>query len=48
MWNEARTALVKSNDAGKPLPFGRPLAMLGMSARLASWFLGVKLGVAMR
>jgi putative selenium metabolism protein SsnA len=45
MWNEGRTALVKSNDAGQPIAFSRPLAMLSLSARLASACLGVKLGV---
>ena len=45
MWNEARIASFKSNDAGRALPFARPLAMLGASARIASGFLGVKLGV---
>ena len=45
MWNEARIASFKSNDAGRALPFARPLAMLGTSARIASGFLGVKLGV---
>jgi putative selenium metabolism protein SsnA len=45
MWNEARSAMVKSNDAGQPIGFPRPLAMLGMSARIASAYLGVKLGV---
>jgi putative selenium metabolism protein SsnA len=45
MWNEARTAMFKSNDAGLPIGFARPLELLGMSARMASSFLGVKLGV---
>ena len=36
MWNEARIALFKSHDAGRPLPFSRPLEMLGQSARFAS------------
>jgi cytosine/adenosine deaminase-related metal-dependent hydrolase len=45
MWNEARIASFKSNDAGRALPFARPLAMLGASARIASGFLGVRLGV---
>jgi cytosine/adenosine deaminase-related metal-dependent hydrolase len=45
MWREARTAQFKSNDARLPLPFGRPLAMIGESARFASKALGVKLGV---
>jgi putative selenium metabolism protein SsnA len=45
LWNEARIALFKSNDAGQPLPFGRPLEMIGQSARYASQALGVKLGV---
>lgn len=44
MWREARTALFKSNDAGLPLAFDRPLQMLGESARFASRCLGVKLG----
>jgi putative selenium metabolism protein SsnA len=45
IWNEARIALFKSNDAGRPLPFSRPLEMIGQSARYASQALGVKLGV---
>jgi putative selenium metabolism protein SsnA len=45
IWNEARTALFKSNEEGMPLPFGRPLEMIGESARYASRALGVKLGV---
>jgi cytosine/adenosine deaminase-related metal-dependent hydrolase len=45
IWNESRVALFKSNDAEMPLPFGRPLTMIGESARLASRALGVKLGV---
>ncbi|MEX2093345.1 MAG: amidohydrolase family protein [Pirellulales bacterium] len=45
LWNEARTALFKSNDAGRPIGFSRPLEMLGESARFASQALGVKLGV---
>jgi cytosine/adenosine deaminase-related metal-dependent hydrolase len=45
MWNEARIALFKSNDVGMPLPFGRPLEMMGESARYASRALGVKLGM---
>lgn len=45
IWNEARIALFKSNDAGQPLPFSRPLEMIGQSARYASQALGVKLGV---
>jgi putative selenium metabolism protein SsnA len=45
IWNEARIALFKSNDARMPLPFGRPLEMMGESARYASRALGVKLGV---
>jgi putative selenium metabolism protein SsnA len=52
LWNEARTALFKSNDAGQPpataglrLAFSRPLEMLSQSARFASQSLGVKLGV---
>jgi putative selenium metabolism protein SsnA len=45
LWNEARTALFKANDAGRPLASSRVLQMLGESARLASRSLGVKLGV---
>ncbi|GAB4187265.1 MAG: putative aminohydrolase SsnA [Phycisphaeraceae bacterium] len=45
LWREARIAQFKSHDGKRPLPFGRPLAMLGESARLASKYLGVKLGV---
>jgi putative selenium metabolism protein SsnA len=45
MFNECRTAFFKSNDAGQPLASSRVLAMLGESARYASWALGVKLGV---
>ncbi len=45
MWREARTAQFKSHDGDIPLPFGRPLAMIGESARFASNALGVKLGV---
>lgn len=45
MWREARTAQFKSNDGHLPLPFGRPLTMIGESARFASRCLGVKLGV---
>lgn len=45
MWNEARAAMFKSNDAGLPIGFARPLELLGTSARMASSFLGVKLGV---
>ncbi|MEE9211659.1 MAG: amidohydrolase family protein [Phycisphaeraceae bacterium] len=45
MWDEARTALFKSNDAHKALPFERPLQMLGESARFASRCLGIPLGV---
>ncbi len=45
MWREARTAQFKSHDGDIPLPFGRPLAMIGESARYASKALGVKLGV---
>ncbi|MEX0613475.1 MAG: amidohydrolase family protein, partial [Pirellulales bacterium] len=45
MWNEARTAVFKGNDAGRPLPYSRPLQMLQKSARLVSSFLGVKVGV---
>jgi putative selenium metabolism protein SsnA len=44
MWNEARIALFKSHDTGRALPYSRPLSMLGMSARIASYYLGVKLG----
>ncbi len=45
MWREARTAQFKSHDGQLPLPFGRPLAMIGESARFVSKCLGVKLGV---
>jgi putative selenium metabolism protein SsnA len=45
MWREARTAQFKSHDGHLPLPFGRPLAMIGESARFASKVLGVKLGL---
>jgi len=45
LWNEARTALFKSNDAGLALPFARPLGMLAEAARYASRALRVKLGV---
>lgn len=45
MWREARTAQFKSHDGNLPLPFGRPLAMIGESARFASKALGVKLGL---
>jgi len=45
MWREARTAQFKSHDGDLPLPFGRPLAMIGESARFASKSLGVKLGL---
>jgi putative selenium metabolism protein SsnA len=45
IWNEGRAALFKSNDAGMPLPFSRPLEMIGESARFAARALGVKLGV---
>ena len=45
MWQEARTAYLKSRDAAMPLAIGRPLKMLGESARMASGYLGVKLGV---
>lgn len=45
MWNESRTAFLKSSDAQRTLPIGRPLAMLGMSARLGSACLGEKLGI---
>ncbi len=45
MWREARTAQFKSHDGNLPLPFGRPLCMIGESARFASRSLGVKLGV---
>lgn len=44
MWREARTAQFKSHDAGVPLPLGKPLAMLGATARFASAYLGVELG----
>ncbi len=45
MWREARTAQFKSNDAGLPLSFGKPLEMLGQSARFASRCLNAKLGL---
>lgn len=45
LWNEARVALFKSNDADRSIGFSRPLEMLGESARFASQALGVKLGV---
>lgn len=45
MWREARTAQFKSHDGHLPLPFGKPLAMIGESARFVSRCLGVKLGV---
>jgi putative selenium metabolism protein SsnA len=45
MWNEARIALFKANDAHQPLAFSLPLSMLGVSASYASQALGVKLGV---
>ncbi|MCI0333482.1 MAG: amidohydrolase family protein, partial [Planctomycetes bacterium] len=45
MWREARVAEFKSHDAGLALPYGRSLAMLGESARIASSALGVKLGI---
>ena len=45
MWREARTALFKSNDAGRSIGFARPLEMLDESARFASRCLGIKLGV---
>jgi putative selenium metabolism protein SsnA len=45
LWNEARTAYFKSNDAHRPLSPSRVLEMLGESARRASQSLGVKLGV---
>jgi putative selenium metabolism protein SsnA len=45
LWNEARIALFKSDDAGRPLAPERVLQMLGESARFASAALGVKLGV---
>ncbi|HEX2474287.1 MAG TPA: amidohydrolase family protein, partial [Lacipirellulaceae bacterium] len=44
MWREARTAELKSHDAGLPLPFGQSLEMLAESAGMASKSLGVKLG----
>jgi cytosine/adenosine deaminase-related metal-dependent hydrolase len=37
--------MFKSSDAELPIGFARPLDLLGMSARMASWFLGLKLGV---
>lgn len=45
LWNEARVALFKSHDAGRPLAYSRVLEMLGEPARFASQSLGVKLGV---
>ena len=45
MWREAQTAEFKSHDAGLPIPFGGSLKMLAQSARFASKYLGVKLGV---
>lgn len=45
MWREARTTLLKSNDARQALPNGRTLQMLAESARFASRYLGVTLGV---
>jgi putative selenium metabolism protein SsnA len=45
LWNEARTAFFKSNDAHQSLSPSRVLEMLGESARRASQSLGVKLGV---
>ncbi len=45
MWREARTALFKSNDAGHSIPFDWPLKMLAASARIASHYLDVRLGV---
>lgn len=45
MWREARTALFRSNDAGRSIGFARPLEMLAASARLATRCLGIKLGV---
>ncbi len=45
LWNEARTALFKSHDAGRPVAPLRVLEMLSESARYASLALGVKLGV---
>jgi len=45
LWNEARTAFFKANDAGRPLSPTRVIEMLGQSARFASKALGVRLGV---
>lgn len=45
MFNEGRTALFKSHDARRAIPFGCPLEMVGAAARRASDSLGVKLGV---
>jgi cytosine/adenosine deaminase-related metal-dependent hydrolase len=45
LWNEARVALFKSNDAGRSVGLSRPLEMVGESARFASRVLGVKMGV---
>jgi len=45
IWREARTAQFISHHAQNAVPFGRPLAMMGESARFASNCLGVKLGV---
>lgn len=45
MWNEARIAIFKSHDAGRPLEYSAVLEMLGESARYASQALGVRLGV---
>ncbi len=44
MWREARMAEFKSHDAQLPLPFGKSLALLAESARLASRALGITLG----
>lgn len=45
MWREARTALFKSRDAHQPLPLTQPRKMLSQSARLASVYLGTRLGI---
>ena len=44
MWREMRTAVFKSHDAGRALPLTRPLEMLSQSARLASQYLGCRVG----
>jgi putative selenium metabolism protein SsnA len=45
LWREARTALFKSHDANRAIPFDGPLKMLAASAKLASSYLGCRLGV---